>query len=439
VAGTQSVTAAPVKAEEEREMRRLKIKRGLALLLGCCLALAAFALPVASKFLVAPLTKEQWRQDLQYLAKELPRRHENAFHAVTKQQFERAVAELDAAIPSLQEHEIRIGFQRIVAMIGDAHTALEPPTMFHRYPLTLYWFGQDLRVVRTTARYKGALGARVLGINGLGLAEVMSRVNTLIPHENDQFVRYSSVGYIPLAEVLHALKIAPDLQRTQWTFADAEGKPFSLEMEAVALDAKVEWISTLKEAPLYRQRLNELIWFTALSASQTIYLNLRVYPDRDTFQRVSRELVKLIDDSQAKRLIIDVRQSNGGDFTKFRTFLLKELKQRPAFRQPGSLYVIIGRGTISAAMVNAIDMRKELNAVLVGEPTGSKPNSYSENDELTLPNSHIEVSYSTRYYKFQNQDTPSLMPDKLIEPSWDSYPSGRDPVLEWILAQPLAK
>jgi hypothetical protein len=101
--------------------------------------------------------------------------------------------------------------------------------------------------------------------------------------------------------------------------------------------------------------------------------------------------------------------------------------------------VIIGRSTVSAAMVNAIELRKDLHAILVGEPTGSKPNNYSENDQLTLPNSRLEVSFSTRYYKLQDQDTPAVMPDKLIEPSWDTYPQGRDTVMEWILAQPLSK
>jgi hypothetical protein len=32
------------------------------------------------------------------------------------------------------------------------------------------------------------------------------------------------------------------------------------------------------------------------------------------------------------------------------------------------------------------------------------------------------------------QDTPAVTPDKLIEPSWDAYQAGRDPVMEWILA-----
>jgi len=30
------------------------------------------------------------------------------------------------------------------------------------------------------------------------------------------------------------------------------------------------------------------------------------------------------------------------------------------------------------------------------------------------------------------------MTDKLIEPSWETDPSGRDPVMEWILAQPIS-
>jgi len=385
------------------------------------------------------LTREQWRQDIKYLAKELPRRHKNAFHTVSKDQFERAVAAFDTAIPSLAEHEILVGLRRIVAMIGDAHTELAPPQNFHRYPLTLYRFGDDLRVVRTTSNYKRALGARVVGIGSLGIAEATAKVDTLIPRENDQFVRYNDVSFLPLAEVLQALGIVPDLRQAQWTFENADGERFSLQLEAVPQNARVDWLSTLKAVPLNRERLNELMWFKPLTDSQTVYLNLKVYPDAGTFKRVAEDFWKQVDGSQPKRLVIDVRQSNGGDIMKFRTYLLKEIQKRPVFHRQGSLYVIIGRGTVSAAMMNVVELRKELKAILVGEPTGSRPNGYSENDEMTLPNSRLQVSYSTRYYKLQDQDTPAVRPDKLIEPSWETYPLGRDPVMEWILAQPLSK
>jgi hypothetical protein len=77
--------------------------------------------------------------------------------------------------------------------------------------------------------------------------------------------------------------------------------------------------------------------------------------------------------------------------------------------------------------------------MVVGEPTGGRPNGYSEHGDFELPNSKLVVSYSSRYYKFQDQDTPAVMPDKLIEPAWDSYRAGRDPVMDWILSQPLPK
>lgn len=402
-----------------------------------CLSVASISAQGPNVPQATALTREQWRQDLRYLAKELPRRHKNAFHTVSKDQFERAVTAFDAAIPSLPEHEILIGLRRIVAMIGDAHTEMAPPQNFHRYPLTLYRFGDDLRVVRTISNYQRALGARVVGIGSLGIAEATAKVDTLIPHENDQFLRYSDVNFLPLAEVLQALGIVPGLKQAQWTFENANGERFSLQLEAIPQNAKVDWLSTLKAVPLYRERLNELLWFKPLPEAQTVYLNLRVYPDAGTFKRVAEEFWKQVDGSRAKRLVIDVRQSNGGDIMKFRTYLLKEIKQRPLFHRRGSLYVIIGRGTVSAAMMNATDLRKELNPILVGEPTGSRPNSYSENDEMTLPHSRLQVSYSTRYYKLQDHDTPSVMPDKLIEPSWETYPLGRDPAMEWILAQPL--
>ncbi|HVQ39468.1 MAG TPA: hypothetical protein VMS31_18155 [Pyrinomonadaceae bacterium] len=194
----------------------------------------------------------------------------------------------------------------------------------------------------------------------------------------------------------------------------------------------------MKDVPRYRQRQGELFWFSPLPESQTLYVILRGYPETNTFKRIADDLLKLIDASPPKRLVVDVRQNTGGDLNKGRC-LLSGLKKREAFRSRGSVYLITGGATQSAAMVNALDFRKELNAVLVGEPTGGRPNSYSENDEFRLPNSDLEVSYSTRYYKSQDTDTPGVMPDKIIEPSWDSYPSGRDVVLEWILAQPLTK
>jgi hypothetical protein len=62
--------------------------------------------------------------------------------------------------------------------------------------------------------------------------------------------------------------------------------------------------------------------------------------------------------------------------------LLSKPKKRVQLLNLESVYVIIGRATQSAAMVNAIDFRKKINAILIGEPTSVRQDGYSENDEI---------------------------------------------------------
>ena len=71
---------------------------------------------------------------------------------------------------------------------------------------------------------------------------------------------------------------------------------------------------------------------------------------------------------------------------------------------------------------------------LVGETIGERPNSYSENDEMRLPESRLQVSYSTMFYKFLPDDG-LVTPDKEIQPTWADWVAGRDPVLDWIVSQ----
>jgi len=190
-------------------------------------------------------------------------------------------------------------------------------------------------------------------------------------------------------------------------------------------------LSAAKSEPLSRQRPTERFWFTYLPESQTVYVSFRGY---DSLGENARKLFQFVDSNPTRRLVIDMRQNGGGDFTKVRSSLIPGIKQRPAINKKGHLFVVIGRRTFSAAMTNAIDFRKETNAILVGEPAGERPNSYQENDEMKLPNSRLTVSYSTPYYKFLDEDVPAVMPDKRIDPNWTDYKAGRDPVLDWILS-----
>jgi hypothetical protein len=385
------------------------------------------------------LTKEQWRQDVRYLSEQLAKRHKNLYHAVSREQFERAVADLDAAIPTLQDHEIIVRLMQITALVGDGHTGVHIPKYFRRYPLALFWFGDDLRVIAAGTGYEKALGARVVKIGTLGIGEVQARVNRCFPsaeNENAWYVLATSQAFLAIPEVLQALGVVTELGKATFTFEDESGTPFTLEIAPVEVGL-VNGVPTMnlnpvaKEQPLFRQKPGEKFWFTYLPESKTVYANFRGY---DGLGANAKALFRFVDANPTSRLIIDMRQNGGGDFFEGRKHLIQAVKARPAINTKGHLFVVVGRRTYSAALANAVDFRKDTNAILVGEPIGERPNSYSENDEMTLPNSRLVVSYSTRYYKFVDEDVPAVIPDKRIDPTWTEFQAGRDPVLEWILS-----
>jgi hypothetical protein len=103
-------------------------------------------------------------------------RHANLYHKVSREQFDAAVADLDRSIPQLQRNQIIVGMMRIAAMVGDAHTRVDPRKDkafgFRSLPLKLYLFDDGL-YVRAAASGQPAelLGAKVEAIGGVPVAD----------------------------------------------------------------------------------------------------------------------------------------------------------------------------------------------------------------------------------------------------------------------------
>jgi len=398
------------------------------------------ATPEAETKVVIALGKEKWREDLRFLAAELPKKHKNAFHRISRAEFEKMVADLEAKIPSLSDEEIILGMSRIVSHIGDGHTSLGWSWSFPRVPMDLFWFGKELRVRRVSKEFPRLNGARLTRIGGVPVEKVYERGREYISQgESEQFVLNASGNLFTLPVILKNLGLTKDSGKAIYEFIDLKGRRFSLEMKALPRGAVGEWIAPYARAPLYLQKPDAPFYFEYLKDAKTVYVNFRWYPRRAEFRKFSAELFDFIDKSDVEKIVFDLRQNGGGDFTRGRDFFIKPLKERKKFLERGRLFVIAGRVTYSAGMANTADFRNDLKAILVGEPTGARPNGYQENRGFSLPNSHLPVSYSIELYKFSETDTPGILPDQRIEPDWKSYLAGRDPALEWILAYSNAK
>jgi len=93
------------------------------------------------------LSAQQWHEDLQFLARELPKRHANAFHFTPRERFEKAVVDLDSKLANADADTAWVGLQRLVSLVGDAHTYLQTPQdSASDLPIDIARFGEDYRI-----------------------------------------------------------------------------------------------------------------------------------------------------------------------------------------------------------------------------------------------------------------------------------------------------
>lgn len=359
-----------------------------------------------------------WQADLAHLAHGIVTRHRQPFHLISQPAFDGRVAELSARISSLSDDAAIVALSGIAASIGDGHTFVDAPPR-PKFPIELYWFGEDLTVIRAAAAHPELIGARLTAIGDHPVAAVQHQLQELIPQgENDWYVLAKSVELMRQPEVLAALGIAP-----LFRFIDTSGRE-----TVVALEASGEPLQTAEHAPLSMQRMDEPFWFSRLPEQDAVYAQFRSY---NRLEANAPQLFTALAERPARKLIIDLRRNGGGNFLAGRESVIVPVWLLGLLS--GQLFVLVGRRTFSASMVNAIDFSRETEAILVGEPIGARPYGYQENGWFTLPSSGLRVSAATRLYRFGPEGEPSFHPDLRIDTSHADFVAGRDPVLEWAL------
>jgi hypothetical protein len=380
------------------------------------------------------LSREQWHQDLEFLARELPKRHASAFHSTSRERFAAAVAELNDNLDHLNSDEIYVGMDRIANLIGDGHTYIRVPEDDANFPIDLQRFGDDYRLVATASGNQASLGARVLEIQGVPLARAHELLLPLTPLDETQVLRDSRItGFLTTGIVLHGTGIITDRNVARYTLAGDNGREFTVDVHSVppGEGSKLNWIFAFQERPLFRQKPDDNFWYTYLPDSNTVYCSFRGYKD---LGKKSKGLLDLIEQRHPDKLVIDMRLNGGGDYDEGLKHLVHPIRDLSDINRKGHLFVLVGPNTFSAAMSNSAHFRYQTNAILVGQQIGEKPNSYQEAREMKLPNSHWTVRYSVKFYRFVETGENVIRPDQEIIPSWDDYRSGRDPVLDWVLA-----
>ena len=408
-------------------------------LAGCTLIWKRFTPPPepltpATNWVRDPASRVQdWRDDIDSLATELPKRHKNAFFSCKREDFDAAAAALRDAVPRLADHEVVVGLMRLAAMIGDAHTGLcELKPAFHAFPISVYVFRDGPTILAARESQKDLIGCTLVRFADVPVDEAFRHVSVVSAYENDPTFKDQTSRLLFVSEIAQAVGLIPSLDQATIAVRDAEGNERTVELTPLRPNERLASIA-IDEAklPLSRRRQRHQNWFELVPEQNALYFRYSTCADESdqAVSDLSGRIISTIDSNDVERLIVDLRANGGGNSGLLEPFISR-LKSRPAMRRPGGVIVLIGRDTFSSAYMHADAMKKKLGATLIGEPTGQKPNAYGEVRRFVLPHSQIIVRYSTKYWRMEPGDRPSLDPDILIETSSPDYFAGMDPVLD---------
>jgi hypothetical protein len=392
-----------------------------------------------------PATRENhWQEDLTFFAEQFSDKQKDFGKLFPKDQFDRELATLRESVSQSSDAEIILGLMRLVAGGHVAHDSVRLGSMaFHRLPLSLYWFSDGLGVGAAAEEYKQVLGARIIRIGSVTPEQLELAVAPYIAFENDIWLHAQSAIYLMIEEVLQHFKLTDPDGKVEITFVKGDGKPFSIMVAPREWSAKGASVSATDEfhtpVALSRKQPDSFYWYEYLPDSQTLYIQYnRCQNDpKLSLKDFSQGLFEFADTHTIQRTIVDLRFNSGGD-SRVIGPLESGLKSRKSLIAQGHLYTLIGRYTFSSGLIAAMDFRDNIHAILIGEPTGEKPNSYGEVKTIKLPNSGIEIMCTTKFFRLMtNSDPPALMPDiAVVARSLEDYLAGRDPVLDAALHHP---
>jgi hypothetical protein len=415
--------------------------------------LAALTLSVPTARAADTIDATAWRADLDRIASELPARHPNLFHRMTRASWDSAVTDIGKRLPGMNRNQAIVSFMKLVALARDGHTAINPvfdvSLGFRYYPLELYAYDDGLFVRSAAPAHASLVGARVVRIGRATADAALAAAGTTIPSENEWWMRTWAPDRVMVPEVLDGLGLVDDMEKLP-IVVERNGKQETVVLSPAGKYAprghdpraavdRTGWVEQKGsgEAPLRLRRAQDPYWFEYFAPQKTLYVSYRMVLDRPGAPGSNvafwRSVFAATDSLKPEKLVLDLRENIGGN-SFFNRQVVRGIIRRNDLDRKDRLFVMIGPRTFSAAMNLATDLERWTNATFVGAPTGNATFFYGDHDEVVLPNSHIKVMVSTLPWRpYDPRDKRDFIAPAVYAPltSGDDR-TGRDPVMEAI-------
>ncbi|WP_411895130.1 hypothetical protein [Winogradskyella sp. A2] len=393
-------------------------------------------------------TTKEWQEDLRFLQNTVNKQYPFLFKKVSSETFNAEVDKFHEAIPNMAQHEILVGFERIVSLFKYGHTRVgsrEGVIDYHKLPVNLYYFKDGVYIEGVHQSHETILGAKLLKIEGVPVEEALRLIKPSFPSENDQWFKTYGTGYLALPEVLHAQGVMKSLKQTITYTVEKDGKTFDYDLMSFTPESgrtnygymkqEGEWLSSRNQevTPLYLKHLNKMYYYEYLPEEKAVYVRHSQIQDdpSEDIPTFYAKLFDFIENNDVEKLILDVRLNGGGNNYKNKPIVTGIIKSEK-INKPGHLFVIIGRRTFSACqnLINELD--NYTNVVFVGEPSGENINFYGDNRRVMLPKSKLPVYLSFAWWqdKPQWENADWTAPHAPVEMNFAEYSTNQDPVLQ---------
>jgi tetratricopeptide (TPR) repeat protein len=228
-----------------------------------------------------------WRYDLGFLAREIRRLGYAPFAIWPEAEFDRAVAELGAAIPGLTGPQILVGMMKLIRHLADGHAYIRWPegdqALARMLPVDLFLFPEGLYVIGAAPGCEDLLGAKAGRIGGLTIDEAIAAMDPVMTRDNEHWLTWLFPSLARYTAVLDGLGIDHAL-----TVLRPGGTIDEVRLEAVPVTFGLDrylpgWTALAGTGtvprPLHLRNRELPFWFEHLPADDLVYFQFNAVRD----------------------------------------------------------------------------------------------------------------------------------------------------------------
>ncbi|WP_256853654.1 hypothetical protein [Pantoea sp. Fr+CA_20] len=422
------------------------------------------------------LTQAQILEDLIFLKSQWAPL-DKSFNPAQRAAFDRIINNAVARAATSSPEDLVLDVMQAVATPRNGHTAPLVGRLLDSLPVRLWWFSDGLYILSAAPGYESTLGARIEKFGELTSAECLERVAPYISG-TDQRIRYLSASYLTSKMVLDRIGVLSPQNNFPLTLSLKNGETKTVDLSLSKPDAydarepvlfgwsslipdekgkEGRWAHVLdgaeKRSPGYEKPAPLAVRWIG-NGEKTLYIRSNFIESRGKDSLADALLFgviqKQVEPKQPRFILVDLRLNNGGNY--FETMLFSQALPK-LLPSDGHLFVLVSRATFSAALVTAATLKRSNPAkvTLVGEIMGDNGHFWAEPETKILPNSRIQVLYSSKLEDFEQgcagnvdcywpaavfaQSTISLEPEVKISVPFNDYAKGHDPVLDAALSR----